>query len=93
MKKIKLIIPILTFFVVFMSCEDFNTDLEVANLESPDDTILSSDPVALTATSEGIIQNWFLSTHHFRGPGAAFQTMSDVTSCSWGNFGMRDLSS
>ena len=92
MKKIKLIIPVLALFAMFMSCEDFNTDLEVPNLESPDDTILSSDPVALSATSEGIIQNWFMTVHSTVAPGAAMQTMADISSCSWGNFGMRDLS-
>lgn len=93
MKKIKLIIPILAFLAVFMSCEDFSTELEVENLENPNDNILSSDPVALTATSEGIINNWYMTVHSTVSPYAAMQTMSDVSSCSWGNFGMRDLSS
>ena len=42
MKKIKLIIPILAFLAVFMSCEDFSTELEVENVENPNDKILSS---------------------------------------------------
>ncbi|MFQ3305514.1 MAG: hypothetical protein ACI9K4_000574, partial [Polaribacter sp.] len=93
MKKIKLIIPILAFLAVFMSCEDFSTDLEVENVENPNDKILSSDPVALSATSEGIINNWFMTVHDYSGPGLAMQTMADVSTCSWGNAGMRDLSS
>ena len=93
MKKIKLIIPILAFLAVFMSCEDFSTDLEVENVENPNDKILSSDPVALSATSEGIINNWFMTVHAYNGPGLAMQTMADISTCSWGNGGMRDLSS
>ena len=93
MKTIKLIIPILAFFAVFMSCEDFSTELEVENVENPNDQILSSDPVALSASSEGILNNWFMTVHSYNGPGAAMQTMADLSSCSWGNFGMRDLSS
>ncbi len=93
MKKIKFIIPILAFLAVFMSCEDFSTELAVENVENPNDKILSSDPVALSATSEGIINNWFMTVHSYNGPGAAMQTMADISSCSWGNFGMRDLSS
>ena len=75
------------------SCQPFETDLEVENLENPNDNILTSDPVALEATAGTIIQNWFMSIHSYNGPGAAFATMADVSTCSWGNFGMRDLSS
>lgn len=92
MKKIKLIIPILTFFAIFMSCEDFSTDLEVLNVENPDDYVLTSDPVALVATGEGILQNWYLTVHNTAAPGAVMATMADVSTCSWGNWGMRDLS-
>ena len=91
MKKIKLIIPVLALFAMFMSCEDFSTELEVANLDNPDDATLISDPTALVATSEGIIHNWFMTVHSTAAPGAAMQTMADISSCSWGNFGMRDL--
>ena len=78
-------------FVV--SCQDFNTDLNVENLENPNDFILTSDPVALEATAGTLLQNWFISVHTYNGPGAAFATMADVSTCSWGNFGMRDTSS
>ena len=81
----------LLLFVV--SCQDFSTDLEVANLENPNDKILTSDPVALQATAGSVIQNWFMSVHSYNGPGAAMATMADVSTCSWGNFGMRDTSS
>lgn len=94
MKKFKLSIPIMMLFMAFMiSCEDFNTNLDVANTENPDDKILASDPVALTATSTGLIRSWFMTVHSTRSPFAAMAVMSDATSCSWGNFGMRDLSS
>lgn len=93
MKNFKLLIPILALISIFMSCEDFSTELAVENSENPNDLILSSDPVALVATSDGIINNWFMTVHSYNGPGAAMQTMADISSCSWGNFGMRDLSS
>jgi hypothetical protein len=93
MKNIRKIFSILTILVFVVSCQDFSTDLEVENLENPNDKILTSDPVALEATAGTIIQNWFMSSHSYNGPGAAFATMADVSTCSWGNFGMRDLSS
>lgn len=79
--------------LLIVSCTDFSTDLDVENLENPNDKILTSDPVALTATAGSIIQNWFLTVHDTDGPGMALITMSDAVTMSYGNFGMRDLSS
>ncbi len=89
--KILSTLVLLLFFV--SSCQEFSTDLEVENKENPNDDILTSDPVALEATAATIIQNWFMTIHSYNGPGAAFATMADVSTCSWGNFGMRDTSS
>ncbi len=86
-----LTITILLFFVV--SCDDFSMDLDVKNLEHPNDDILTSDPVALEATASGLLNNWFMAIHSYDGPAAAMATMADITTCSWGNFGMKDLSS
>lgn len=85
-----LTITLLLFFVV--SCEDFSLDLEVKNLEHPNDDILTSDPVALEATAGNIMNSWFMTTHSYNGPAAAMAVMADISSCSWGNFGMNDLS-
>ena len=93
MKYIRKIFSFLVLILVVVSCQDFSTDLEVENLENPNDYILTSDPVALSATAGSVLQNWFLATHNYNGPGAAFATMADISTCSWGNFGMRDLSS
>lgn len=93
MKNIKnyIIFAAISLFVV--SCQNFNTDLDVLNLENPNDKILTSDPVALDALSTSIIHNWFMATHSYNAPGAALATMADISTCSWGNFGMRDTSS
>jgi len=93
MKNIRKILPILTLLFLAASCQDFSTDLNVENLENPNDFILTSDPVALTATAGSIMQNWFMATHSTDAPGAVLATMADVSTCSYGNFGMRDLSS
>jgi len=93
MKYYNKLFSILAVLLFAVSCQDFSTDLEVENLENPNDKILTSDPVALTATAGTIIQNWFLGSHSYYGPGAAFATMADISTCSWGNFAMRDTSS
>ena len=86
MKKIQFIlIGIITS--TFLSC-DLETDLEVLNLESP-----SSQQLGTEDTANGIFQNWFVAVNNYNSPALAMATMSDNLSCSWGNAGMRDMSS
>lgn len=80
-------------FVAVVGCDTFETDLEVLNLENPNDDILTSDPVALEATAAGMFNAFYMATETYYGPGMAMNTMADASSCSWGNVGMRDLSS
>ena len=93
MKKVINIFSLVTLLVFAVSCDDFSTDLGVDNLENPNDDILTSDPVALEATANGVARSMFLAAHSYNSPAPAFATMADITSCSWGNFGMRDTSS
>ncbi len=93
MKIINKFIAMTLLLLSVVACQDISTDLEVPNVENPNDEILSTDPVALEATAGNIMNSWFMTVHNGSGPGAVFATMADVSSCSWGNFGMRDLSS
>lgn len=83
----------LPILLLASSCQDFETDLEVLNQENPNDEILASDPVALESTAGNLLNSWYMTTHSTEGPGAALSTMADASTVSWGNFGMRDLSS
>ena len=86
MKNIKfLMMGALT--IMFLSC-DLDTNLDVENLESPASTDLATE-----ATADGLFQSWFVAVNSYASPGLAMATMSDNVSCSWGNAGMRDLSS
>jgi len=93
MKKVINIFSFVALLAFGVSCDDFSTDLDVDNLENPNDDILTSDPVALSATADGVLRNLFMTAHSTAGPAAAMATMADISTCSWGNFGMRDLSS
>lgn len=93
MKYLRGLIAISLLLFITVSCEDFSLDLQVDNFEHPNDDILTSDPVALSATASGILNNWFMAVHSYNGPAAAMATMADISTCSWGNFAMRDLSS
>lgn len=93
MKHLFKIASVLTFLFFVGSCQEFDTDLEVVNTDNPDNNIIATDPVAIEASASSIIYNWYMATHSTSGPGAAMQTMADVSTCSWGNFAMRDMSS
>jgi len=93
MKYLGKIIYLSTLFIIVVSCEDFSTDLEVENLNNPNDEILSSNPVALEGKASAIINNWFMTTRSYYGPGGALATMADISTYSWADMGMRDTSS
>jgi hypothetical protein len=93
MKKTLKLISIFTMLLFVASCDDFSTDLNVENLENPNDQILTSDPVALEAIAKSLPQSWFMAATNYSAPGMSMATMSDIISCSWGNAGMRDTSS
>jgi len=81
-------------FLIMVSCEDFSTDLEVENLNDPNDEILASDPTALKATAGTIIHNWYMTIHKGgNNIGNSLATMADISTCSWKHSGMRDTSS
>ncbi len=73
---------------MFYSCSDFETDLEVENLEQP-----SSAQIGIQSTADVLFQNWYQTANHVNGPAIAFATMADAFSMSWGNFAARDVSS
>jgi hypothetical protein len=94
MKKIlKIGISTILLILVFSSCEKIETDLNVDSKNDPDINTIASDKVALEATANNIFRNWFMAVTNYYGPGAAMKTMADEATCSWGNAGMKDLSS
>lgn len=86
-RNIYLLISLLVFFA-FTSCED----LEVENLNRPtfDETNV---PSQVNGVVGSLLNGWHYSGHRANAPGIALFMSADVGSCSWGNFGMRDLSS
>lgn len=87
MKNIKLTF-MAAFALMFYSCDDFDTDLEVENLESP-----TSLQIGNEATADKLFQNWYNTVDSYYGPGLVTSTMADQITMSWGNQGMRDMSS
>lgn len=76
-----------------VSCDDIETNLDVPNLNDPDLATIASDAASLEAVAKGLYQSWYVSVNKLNGPGMALQTMADISTCSWGNAGMKDLSS
>lgn len=68
------------------------SDLEVTNLNDPDRERAVATPSDVQALISGSFSNWWASGHH-NGVGIAMSTAADAHTSSWGNFGMRDISS
>lgn len=83
MKKIIITVALL---VLAFSCED----LEVENKNAPNFKEANL-PAQVPGTIGGLFNKWY-STAVNKGTGLALATVADVASCSWGNFGMNDLS-
>ncbi len=90
---IKLLFSTLLLTFIASSCEKIETDLDVGSKNDPDIKTIASDKVALQATANDIFHNWFMAITNYYGPAAAMKTMADEATCSWGNAGMKDLSS
>ncbi len=76
-----------TLLMMFLSC-DLDTDLDVDNVENP-----ASSDLGIEDTANGLFKSWYQAVNDYASPGLAMVTMSDNVSCSWGNAGMRDMSS
>ena len=87
MKKINNIY-IALMLLVFGACDDFDSDLDVQNLEEP-----SSTQIGIESTADNLFKNWYQTVNSYYGPGLALATMSDQMTASYGNGGMRDMSS
>lgn len=68
-------------------------DLEVTNLNQPDRQRAISTPGDVESLIVGSMNTWWNMSYTSWEPIMTFTTMADETSSSWGNFGMKDLSS
>lgn len=93
MKKYITKFPIvLLCLATLIGCNDFETDLDVPNLEHPNDIILNSDPIALEGKAGSMYRNYFMALTSTSGPGFALNVAADVSTCSHGNFAMWNFS-
>ena len=74
MKKINNIY-IALMLLVFGACDDFDSDLDVQNLEEP-----SSTQIGIESTADNLFKNWYQTVNSYYGPGLALATMSDSAS-------------
>ncbi len=92
-KLINKLIPVIMLFVLVSSCQKMSRNLDVESKNDPNINTLATDAVALEATAGSIFHSWFMAISDYDGPGLALKTMADEATCSWGNGGMKDLSS
>ena len=91
MKTIKnKIFYLLTVAVIFVSCAELN----VENLDQPDTQRVLRTTSDLETLASGLYRSWYVTSYdNVTSPVHAFSVTSDNTTCSWGNYGMRDTSS
>lgn len=90
MKKYNVLyIILLALIFIPTSCKK----LEVENLNAPDKDRVYSTPDDYAGFIGGLYNNWFQTTHSYDGIALALWVASDHGTCSWGNSGMRDISS
>ncbi len=78
-----------TFFVIGVSgCQD----LAVENTNSPDRSIAFARTGDVVSVISGTFGEYWFANQDCTGA-MLYSTIADEMSCSWGNFGMRDLSS
>ena len=68
-------------------------DLEVENFNEPNAAKALANPDDLTSLASGAFRTLHNAMQEYDGPALSMVTMADQGSCSWGNAGMRDLSS
>ncbi|MEN8250462.1 MAG: RagB/SusD family nutrient uptake outer membrane protein [Bacteroidota bacterium] len=90
MKILKYISVVLLVGSITSSC---SKKLEVENLNQPNLVQSMQSPDDVKGVASSLINNWFQTVHEYNGPALALWTMADNGTCSWGNAGMRDLSS
>ncbi len=86
-KKINIVL-LLSAFLVFSGC----VDLEVENFNNPDFASAVSTPSDVRGITSGLIRTWYMTTQDYDGPALGFWVAADAGTCSWGNAGMRVLS-
>lgn len=67
-------------------------DLAVENLNNPDRSLAFSQPGDVVNLIRGTFGNYWNGSQDCNAGAFLLSTMADETSCSWGNWGMRDMS-
>ncbi len=89
MKKInKLILTVFATTGLLFGCED----LDVRNANNPDFAIVFATAEDVESVASGLYNTVFQGEHNVDGIQAMLATSADHSTCSWGNFGMRDMS-
>ena len=90
MKKIKIIAFFSLVILVSASCK--KNLLDVENLNDPDVAKVLADGGDLENAASGLFNTIYKGEHYTDGVAPILAVAADNVSCSWGNFGMRDMS-
>lgn len=90
MKIIKSIVFLSIAIILLAGCK--KNILEVENLNNPDVTKVLGDGGDVENSASGMFNTVYDGEHSVSGVAPILAVASDNISCSWGNFGMRDMS-
>jgi starch-binding outer membrane protein, SusD/RagB family len=91
MKRIfKSVLSLAVLFFAVTSCDD--GALEVDNTNQPDLVRVYGNSDDLQSLAGGLFVQIYEGANAAAGPACMLATAADNVSCSWGNFGMRDMS-
>ena len=90
MKIIKSIVYLSLAIILLAGCK--KNILDVENLNEPDVLKVFGDGGDVENAAAGMFNTIYSGEHYTNGVAAILAVASDNVSCSWGNFGMRDMS-
>ncbi len=90
MKRIKVNLYIVTFIMLSLGCK--KDLLDVKNNNNPDFAKVYAAGADVKNVTSGLWNTIFTGTESASGVSPMLATAADHATCSWGNFGMRDMS-
>jgi hypothetical protein len=91
MKKLYIISTFATIAMLFQSCS--KGDLDIPNLNNPDFSKVYANGTNLEATASSLYNTLYMESHATGGVQPMLAVAADNSTCSWGNYGMQDMSS
>ncbi len=89
----KILLRVVLLLILTQACNDFSFKKDFEDCGSITDEKIISNQENINALAGTIMNKWYMTIHEYTGPGMMLQTMADITTCSWGMYGVYPMSS